>query len=385
MMKTRLYTPDVKLVLVASFFFLMSPMLINPVIAGFAHGIGASSVLAGVIAGLTNLTSLVLRPLAGNLTDRVSKYRLTFIGGCLLLLASLGYSLTTNVTLIMLLRIVNGLGYTLCSVCMATWMASLLPPDRIGSGMGIYGLANALGMACGPAISVFLYQHYSYQSVFWLAAGCSLLLVIMIQFVGDHGEPVAVPKADAQQRHFRIVQPRVIPVALILFLFSLPYFATQTYIVSYVAARHFHVAAGIFFPVYAVILLVLRLILRDWFDRVPFKRFIWLCLIFNLLGLIGLTDMTNWAMLLLGAAGLAAGYGLMFSICQAKALTLVPEADHGLANSTFYIGVDLGMSLGPIFGGLISSALSMTWFYPVMMVTLPLIVIVYLVSRRGLA
>lgn len=192
-MKTRLYTPDVKLVLVASFFFLMSPMLINPVIAGFAHGIGASSVLAGVIAGLTNLTSLVLRPLAGNLTDRVSKYRLTFIGGCLLLLASLGYSLTTNVTLIMLLRIVNGLGYTLCSVC----------------------------MACGPAISVFLYQHYSYQSVFWLAAGCSLLLVIMIQFVGDHGEPVAVPKADAQQRHFRIVQPRVIPVALILLLFSL--------------------------------------------------------------------------------------------------------------------------------------------------------------------
>ncbi len=79
-MKTRLYTPDVKLVLMASFFFLMSPMLINPVIAGFAHGIGANSVLAGTIAGLTNLTSLVLRPLAGNLTDRVSKYRLTFVG-----------------------------------------------------------------------------------------------------------------------------------------------------------------------------------------------------------------------------------------------------------------------------------------------------------------
>ena len=384
-MKTRLYTPDVKLVLMASFFFLMSPMLINPVIAGFAHVIGASSVLAGTIAGLTNLTSLVLRPLAGNLTDRVSKYRLTFVGGCLLLLASLGYSLTTNVTLIMLLRILNGLGYTLCSVCMATWMASLLPPDRIGSGMGIYGLANAIGMACGPAISVFLYQHYSYQSVFWLAAGCSLLLIIMIQFVGDHGEPIVTPQTATTKHHIRIVQPRVIPVALILLLFSLPYFATQTYIVSYVAARHFHVAARVFFPVYAGILLVLRIILRDWFDRVPFKRFIWLCLIFNLLGLIGLTDMNNWAMLLLGAAGLAAGYGLMFSICQAKALMLVPKADHGLANSTFYIGVDLGMSLGPIIGGLISSQLPMAWFYPVMMVTLPLIIVVYLVSRRQLA
>jgi len=383
-MKTRLYTPNVKLVLVASFFFLMSPMLINPVIAGFTQSIGASSLLAGLIAGLMNLTSLILRPLAGNLTDRVSKYHLTLVGGCLLVVASLGYSLTTNIVLVVLLRILNGVGYTLCSVCMATWMASLLPPDRIGSGMGIYGLANALGMACGPAISVFLYQHYSYQSVYWLAAGFSLLLVIMIQFVTDRGEPVK-REAGAERKPLRIVQPSVIPVAMILLLFSLPYFATQTYIVSYVATRHFHVAAGAFFPIYAGILLVMRLVLRDWFDRVPFKRFIWVCLLCNLLGLIGLTDMSNWGMLILGAFGLAAGYGMMFSICQAKAMMLVPEEDHGLANSTFYIGVDLGMSLGPILGGVINSHLPVTWFYPIMMVTLPLIVIVYLVSRRRLA
>lgn len=386
-MKTRLYTPNVKLVLVASFFFLMSPMLINPVIAGFARNIGASSVFAGIVAGLTNLTSLVLRPLAGNLTDRVSKYHLTLVGGCLLLAASLGYSLTTNLTLITAFRILNGVGYTLCSVCMATWMASLLPPDRIGSGMGIYGLANALGMACGPAISVYLYQHYSYQSVFWLAAVCSGLLVVMIQFVTDRGVPVkraATPTGAA--RHLRLVHPKVLPVAVILLLFSLPYFATQTYIVTYVAARHFHVAVGLFFPVYAIILLVLRLTLRDLFDRVPFSKFIWICLLFNLAGLVGLADMTNWLMMLVAALGLAAGYGLMFSICQAKAMMLVSEADHGLANSTFYIGVDLGMSLGPMIGGLISSALPMAWFYPVMMViTLPLIVVVYWVNRRTLA
>lgn len=386
-MKTRLYTPNVKLVLVASFFFLMSPMLINPVIAGFVREIGASSVFAGVIAGLTNLTSLVLRPLAGNLTDRVSKYHLTLVGGCLLLAASLGYSMTTNVALITAFRVLNGVGYTLCSVCMATWMASLLPPDRIGSGMGIYGLANALGMACGPAISVFLYQHYSYQSVFWLAAVCSGLLVLMIQFVTDRGVPVKRPERPAgAPRRIRIVQPKVLPVAAILLLFSLPYFATQTYIVTYVAARHFHVAAGLFFPVYAVILLVLRLVLRDLFDRVPFRRFVWICLVFNVIGLLGLTDMTNWVMMAIAALGLAAGYGLMFSICQAKAMMLVPEADHGLANSTFYIGVDLGMSLGPIIGGIISSALPMGWFYPVMLgLTVPLIIVVYLANRRTLA
>lgn len=384
-MHTRLYTKDVSLVLVASFFYLMGPMLINPIIAGFAANVGASSILAGVIAGAMNLTALVLRPLAGNLTDRVSKYTLTLVGGLLLLLASLGYTLTTNVALILLSRVISGVGYTLCSVCMATWMADLLPADRIGSGMGIYGLASALGLAVGPAISVYLYQHYSYQSVFWVAALFSVLMLVVIQFVGNHGRPVAPrPTSTTSPKRVQLVQPKVVPLAVILLLFSLPYFATENYIVSYIAHRHFAVPAGVFFPTYAIILLIMRMALRDAFDHVPFKKFFWLCLGFNLLGIIGLTDLSNWFMLLLGAFGFAAGYGLMFSICQAKALSLVPRSDRGLANSTFYIGIDLGMSGGPMLAGLITAILPWSWLYPVMGVTLPLIVVVYWIDRRSL-
>ncbi|WP_461240128.1 MFS transporter [Paucilactobacillus sp. N302-9] len=384
-MKTRLYTKDVILVLAASFFYLMSPMLINPIIAGFSTNIGASGILAGVIAGGMNLTALVLRPLAGNLTDLISKYYITLAGGVFILVASLGYTFTTNIALIILFRVINGLGYTLCSVCMATWMAALLPADRIGSGMGIYGLASALGMAVGPAISVYLYQNYSYQSVFWVASGFSMIMLIVIQFVGNRGLPSKTKPQATTKKKFQLVQPKVVPVAAILMLFSLPYFATESYIVSYIAHRHFAVPAGMFFPVYAVILIIMRTVLRDAFDRVPFNKFIWLCLGFNLLGLIGLTDLRNWFMLLLGAFGFAGGYGLMFSICQAKALTLVPESDQGLANSTFYIGVDLGMSGGPMIAGVITALFSWAWLYPVMAVTMPIIVIVYFASRRLLS
>lgn len=384
-MKTRLYTKNVILVLAASFFYLMSPMLINPIIAGFSTNIGVSGILAGVIAGGMNLTALVLRPLAGNLTDRISKYYITLAGGVFILVASLGYTFTTNIALIILFRIINGLGYTLCSVCMATWMAALLPADRIGSGMGIYGLASALGMAVGPAISVYLYQNYSYQSVFWVASGFSIIMLIVIQFVGNRGLPSKTKQQATAKKKFQLVQPKVVPVAAILMLFSLPYFATESYIVSYIAHRHFAVPAGMFFPVYAVILIIMRTVLRNAFDRVPFNKFIWLCLSLNLLGLIGLTDLRNWFMLLLGAFGFAGGYGLMFSICQAKALTLVPESDQGLANSTFYIGVDLGMSGGPMIAGVITTLFSWAWLYPVMAVTLPIIVIVYFASRRLLS
>ncbi|GAB5057297.1 MFS transporter [Companilactobacillus alimentarius] len=380
-MKTRLYTPNVILVLIASFFYMMSSMLITPIIAEFTQSIGATSAIAGLIAGIMNITSLLLRPIAGNLTDRVSKYQLTMIGASFLLLANLGYSLTTNIALITFLRIINGLGYTLCSVCMSIGIADLLPPTRVGAGMGIYGLANALGMACGPAISIYLYKHVSHQSSFWVAAFSSLFLIIIIQFVTNRGLPTKSSKAS-KPHHLRIVQPRVVPIAIILLLFSLPYFATQTYIVSYIARRHFNVSPGIFFPIYAVILLVLRLSMRDLFDRVPFRKFLWISLLGNFVGLIGLTYLTNWFLLLISTTGLAVGYGLMFSICQAKALMVVNQNEHGIANSTFFIGVDLGMSLGPITGGLISNFLPMAWFYPMMMITLPLIVWVYWANRK---
>jgi len=384
--KTRLYTKDVKLVLAASFFFLMSPMLVNPIIAGFSSNVGANSVLAGIVAGMMNLTSLILRPLAGNLTDRFSKYRLSSIGAGFILIACIGYGVSTAVPLIMLWRIVNGIGYTLCSVCMATWMASLLPADRIGAGMGIYGIANALGMAIGPAVSVFLYHHFGYRSVFWVATGFIILLLLTIQFVGDKSVPHPdYRKSKGHHEKLRLVQPKVVPVAAILLLFSLPYFATQTYIVSYVFHRGFAIPAGAFFPVYALVLLAMRLILRDAFDRVPFRKFFWVCLGCNLIGIVGLTDMDNWAMLVVGAVGLAAGYGLMFSICQAKSLTLVPKADRGLANSTFYIGIDLGMTLGPMLAGVITTFLPWIWLYPVMAITLPAIIGVYWENRRGLA
>ncbi|WP_369523170.1 hypothetical protein [Secundilactobacillus paracollinoides] len=73
----------------------------------------------------------------------------------------------------------------------------------------------------------------------------------------------------------------------------------------------------------------------------------------------------------------------MYSICQATSLLIVPENEQGLANSTFYIGMDLGMSLGPMLGGALKSVFPLHLFYPVMLVTLPLIWVIYMMNRKS--
>ena len=168
-MKATIESKDIFFILAASFCFMASPMLVTPLITGFSGSIGASAALMGIIGGLTNLCSLLCRPLVGNLADRVSKYRMCFLGAGLAALACVGYIAAFHPGLVIAARVVNGVGYACSSVCVSTWLSNLLPKEKIGSGMGFYGMMNALAMAVAPAIGISVYHVLGYHAAFGAA------------------------------------------------------------------------------------------------------------------------------------------------------------------------------------------------------------------------
>lgn len=393
-MRWNLYSKDIMLVLAASFFYMASPMLVTPLITGFTESIGASAALMGLVGGLMNLVSLFCRPIAGNLADRISKYKLSFIGAVFMTAACVGYIFAPNEVVVIIARIINGFGFACCSVCMATWMSNMLPKEKIGSGMGVYGTMNALAMAVAPAIGVSAYQAFGYRVSFVIALVFSLAIIVVIQFTGDKGEP-ETENADAgengseagdaagrQRRKLELIDVKVIPIALIIMLFAIPYCATQSFLVTYAEVRGLHVSVSLFFPAYAAVLIVLRLSLRNLFDKLPFRIFLLSSALSELLAILFLTIMKNNAVMLLASCFLAGGYGIMSSVCQSTAILLAGREKRGLANSTYYIGLDLGMTLGPMIGGALYGWLDIGWFYPVLMVTMPLAGVVYIVAGR---
>ena len=68
-----LLTRDGVVLLAATFCYLASTMLANPLVAGFAGALGATAAMMGVLTALMNACSLVVRPVAGNLADSVSR------------------------------------------------------------------------------------------------------------------------------------------------------------------------------------------------------------------------------------------------------------------------------------------------------------------------
>lgn len=380
--RKSIYTKDVVLVMAASFFFMFSTMFVNPLINGYAKELGASSAFAGIIVGIMSLAAMFLRPVAGNLTDKFSKYRLSFIGGTLIFVGVMGYVLTPSSGWLLLFRLINGTGYVLCTVCMTTWLAFLVPRQHVGEAMGFYGLMNALAMALAPAVSINIYQKIGYRTSLVASAVSALLMIVAIQFVGDHALPKK--RVRTQKKSFKIIQFNVLPVAILTTLFAIPYFVTQADIVTYVEQKHLTVAVGSYFLIYAVVLLIIRVGLKRYFDTVRFGVWFWLSLVSTAAYIILLAIMNNDWQMALAAALMASGYGIIYSVLQSTALLLAPIEEQGLASATFYLGLDIAMAFGPMISGVIDSALPIEWFYPVELVLVPLILVVYFVWRKRL-
>lgn len=374
--------------LAASFFYLSSTMLSTPVISGFAGSLGATAAFMGVIGGLMNVCSLVMRPIAGNLSDVMRKRRIATVGSLVLGGSMLLYAFATDPMQVAVLRLTSGAGYALCSVCMSTWFASLLPPEHVGSGMGMFGMMNALGMAVGPAAALAISDAFGYRPALVFGGLMAIMTMVLVQFVSDPGEPVAaVPTphdtraASPLRRMPALVDRRVIPAGLIIALFTIPYMATQSFLESFVDARGVDVAVTLFFPAYALVLLVMRYLLKRQFDSVKFGPFLLASSISAVASMVLLTVMRGNVAMFAAAACMAGGYGIMCSVCQSTAVRLVGPEHAGMANSTYYMGLDIGMSVGPMIAGVLFGAVDLNLFYPLLAITVPLALAVYACSR----
>lgn len=379
----RLVGRDGALILASAFFYITSVMTVNPLVAGYTASLGATSAVAGLIAGAMSLCSLACRPIGGNLSDRFSRKRLGMFGATLMVCSSFGYALANTPELIGVLRVLNGIGYSLSSVCVSTWFAGTLPKGRIGAGMGVFGLMNALSMAAGPSVGIALQGTFGYGPAMLassLFALCSLVCMLLAKdntVRAERGNRAEKPSAAS----IELVSKAALPAALSVALFTIPYCAVQSFLVQYVGDRELGVTTGLYFPIYSAALIVLRLGLKNAFDSKPYGLFVVVSAISEILALSLLAVMHGNAALVAAAVFMAGGYGVMCSVSQAAAVRLAGPGNTGLGNSTYYIGFDAGMMLGPAIGGALYGSIELRWLFPAFIPVLLLAVVAYVVNR----
>ena len=381
--QTKVFSKDAVLVLVASFFYMSCPMIVTPIITGFTGMLGGTGFVMGVIGGLVNLVSLGCRPVAGNLADKMDEYHLALAGSGLMLIGCIGYCVAPSILVLVLARVINGIGYACCSVSMSTWLSILLPKDKIGSGMGLYGTVQALGMAVAPAFGIKIQSMFGYRAVFAVAVLFALVTILVTLLIRNHGIEDHSGE-EPRRKGLQLIDSKVVPIALIVMLFTIPYLATQSFLISYVEKKGIAVDTALFFPLYAVVLVALRSGFRNYFDKVPYRRFLFISMVSSVLALLSLNFMTSDLLMIAAAVFMAGGYGIMCSVSQAGAILLAGPGRRGIANSTYYVGIDLGAALGAIIGGILYGSVDINLFYVVLLLCPVLCFVTYLVFRKEL-
>src|SRR5688500_12080856 len=169
--RPRLLTPTFLLVTASSLAYFLSMGVLTPTLPTFVEGpLGGDGLAVGIAVGVFSVSAAALRPVVG-LIGGTRGRRVLVVGGCLVAAVSVaGYVFADSLTILLLLRLLTGVGEAAVFVGAATAVNDLAPPERRGEAVSYFSVAVYGGLAAGPAIGEWVEGAAGYDAVWWVAA-----------------------------------------------------------------------------------------------------------------------------------------------------------------------------------------------------------------------
>jgi len=158
--------------------------VIIPILPIFSKELGAANYQVGLIAMSFPVMNFIFAPFWGSLSDRYGRRPIILVSVLLTGLAYLLFSQTINLWLLILSRILSGIGSANLSVAQA-YIADITKPEERAKSMGFIGAAFGLGFIVGPTVGGYLKSISAPGHVDWVgyvAAGLCLVNFIMAYF-----------------------------------------------------------------------------------------------------------------------------------------------------------------------------------------------------------
>ncbi|EFS16006.1 MULTISPECIES: MFS transporter [Staphylococcus] len=368
--KDPIFTKSFNLNFVINFFVYLCMYLLIVVIAGYSKTeFHASDSLAGLVVGLFIVGSLIGRFITGKYVNSFGPKKILIFGLICLIITQLLYFIPGSVWFLMIVRLLNGIATAIATTATGTIAAYVTPPTRKSEGISLFSLSLVLGTAIGPFFGMLLMSSFSIQILFMICVILGVLSGLLSLFIKIDFKTVASKNDTSNRKAFSLgnfIAKEAIPVAIVMMLIGVTYAAILTYLQAFAVERNLVTAASYFFIFYAVASLVTRPIAGRLMDDknenvVVYPAFIFLIISFAML----MFSFDGWVLLIAGIA-LGIGYGNLSSSMQAIAIKVSPSTKYGLATSTYFIGLDIGIGFGPSFLGLFTHMITYSQLYGIM-------------------
>jgi MFS family permease len=347
--RSRLWTPSFVAVVASqtATSFAFASFFLLPKFLKTELGAGADEI--GIVMGAFGPAAIVSILLVGSWLDRVGRRPFIVAGAATMALVSAGYLLVDRVgPLLILLRVVQGFAFSMAWVASSTVAADEAPPQRLGEGIGMFGVAVLAMHAVAPAISEEIAEAFGWRWVFLTATAAGAVAVLLALRVRER--PVLASASGSLWQLLR--QPRSAWIVLIVSI-SGAAFATMVIFHQPYAIELGMTRVGGFFTAYATSAIAVRVLLGRLADRVgraPVAR--WALLVYAAV-VCAMAWLEPWMLVPLGAI-FGAAHGLFYPAASAMAVEAAAPHERGKVVAMFNGAFNLGTAAANIGMGFVA-------------------------------
>lgn len=368
-------------VFIANMLMFMGQQMMNTLVAKYANHLGAAPIIVGLVTSAFAYTALIFKIFAAPAIDTFNK-RYILVCAMLVMAASYaGYSFSGSIPVLLASRLLQGAGQAFSATCCLALATDTLPPDRLGTGISYFSLAQVICQSIGPTIGLSLSRTIGYHYTFMIGAVTMCLAAVAASRIRN--KHIKTVKRYSISLDSIIAKEAILP-AVLMFLLCMVYYNITTFLVIYAEERGCGVHIGYFFTVYAVTLLVTRPVIGRFGDKHGLVKIFIPAMFFFALAFLLISFATNIWMFLLAAFVSAFGYGACQPSVQTLCMKCVPKEKRGAGSSTNYIGQDLGNLVGPLIAGSLAGRFGYAAMWRIMIIPVALALLIVLVFRNSI-
>lgn len=302
----------------------------------------------GLIISLFTLSAGISRPFSGKLSDTIGRKKVMLVGMSVTMLVSLLYPITLSIGFFLLLRFLHGFSAGFLPTGATALITDIIPADRRGQAMGIWGTFISLGIGVGQSLGSVLSDAFGLNSLFMFAAGSAVISGILISFVREtlHFKQKFRPEL-LKVGWNDVFEPTVLPSAMVMFLTAPAsgiIFVLTPDMSTYLGIDN----KGWFFGIYVISTILIRLLTGRLSDKIGRRKTLLIGTSFLVISMsmIGLsTNIYNYtfASIVFGIAT-----GISSPTLFAWTADLSPEKRRGVGAGTMFIALEFGIMAGSV-------------------------------------
>jgi len=325
--------------------FMISFNLIIPELNQFITNLGGEN-QKGLIISLFTISAGISRPFSGKLSDKIGRKKVMIFGIIVCFIISMLYPLTLSVLFFLILRFLHGFSAGFTPTGATALITDILPANKRGQGMGIWGTFISLGIGIGYSLGSIIYENFGMNNLFFIsAATAAISAVLFLQVKETLPEPKKFQFNFLKIKWKDIFEPTVLPAAMVMFLTAPAsgiIFVLTPDMSEYLGINN----KGWFFGIYVISTITIRLFTGKLSDTIGRRKTL----------LIG-TSILVISMYLIGSSTTVTEYttaALIFGIATgissptifAWTADLSPTHRRGVGSGTMFIALEFGIMAG---------------------------------------